>query len=304
MISPTAPGPRQDWRLSGVVSEAVARTSFVGRDDDVALLLSLVRATSGSQIITVTGPAGVGKTRLAAHVATMAANAFKGDVWFAPLGAVFDSEAVADVVLTALGAKRTAGASALAALREVGQGRRLLLVLDNCEHVVAVAAACAQALVATGDSVVLATSRQPLELAAEQVVPISSLTSDSAIELFADRARAADPSFSVNERNRLVVDEVCRRLDGLPLAVELAARGLPDRCRWRTSTPGSSRRSACCAPTPAARSKDIRRSMRLCSGRTTSWTRRSRNIFDRLSVFAEGFLSDAVAKSVERRGHG
>ncbi len=196
------------------------RTSLVGGDHDIR---APVEALSAARLVTITGVGGMGKTRLAIHAAAEALPSFPGGVWLVSLANLDSAEAVSDVVLTAVGGRRQPGRSALFSLAELASSRRLLVVLDNCEHVLDAAAECAEAIVADGESVVLATSREPLAVTGEHIFPVSSLPSDAAMALFADRARAADPSFAVGERNRPGVSEICRRLDGMPLALELAA---------------------------------------------------------------------------------
>jgi class 3 adenylate cyclase len=189
------------------------RTSFVGRDGDME---ALVRAMHEARIVTVTGAGGMGKTRLALHAAAQALPEFSGGVWLASLANVDSADAVDDLVLAAVGGRRQQGGSALSSLSELTTGRRRLIVLDNCEHVLDAAAQCAEAIVAAGDSVVLATSREPLAVAGERVVPVSSLPGHAAVDLFTDRARAVDPSFAVDDRSDAVVSDICTRNDSSP----------------------------------------------------------------------------------------
>ena len=115
------------------------------------------------------------------------------------------------------------GAGALAALADATAARRVLVVLDNCEHVLDAAAAATDAVCGSGVSVVLATSREPLHVSGERVWNVPPLSEADAVELFSDRARSVSPSFVVTETNRHAVTEICRQLDALPLAIELAA---------------------------------------------------------------------------------
>ena len=289
--SPIAPGVPMDG--TGFGPSAIAGTSFVGRDDDVARLLQFIQSPSTPRVITLTGPGGIGKTRLALHAAAAAGSSFEGGVWFVPLGAVTDAAAVADAVLTALGGKRTAGASPLDALRSLANSRRLLLVLDNCEHVLEAAAACADAVVAAGSSVVLATSRQSIDMPGEQCVPVSALTTFCGVQLFSDRARAVDPAFVVTDHNRAAITEICRRLDGMPLAIELAAA----RVRSMSVDDITARLDSRFRLLRSTRRGVVERHQTLRTAVQWSYDLldpAQQAVFMNLSVFAGGFLSDAV----------
>ena len=285
--SPVAPG------IAMEATGFAAGTSFVGRDDDVARLLTFIGSPSTPRVITLTGPGGIGKTRLAVCAAAAARPSFKGGVWFVPLGAVVDAAAVADVALTALGGKRTPGASPIDALRSLADGRHLLVVFDNCEHVLEAAAACADAVVGAGGSVVLATSRQPLDMPGEQLVPVGALTTICGVQLFSDRARAVDPSFVVTDANQATIAEVCRRLDGVPLAIELAAaraRSLSvDDIAARLDTRFRLLRST--SRGVVERHQTLRTAVQWSYDLLDP---AQQAVFTRLSVFAGGFLSDAV----------
>ncbi|MFH8627825.1 ATP-binding protein [Streptomyces vietnamensis] len=204
-------------------------TSFIGRADELGALA----AWDGRRLVTLTGPGGVGKTRLALE----AAGTYEGPVHLAELASVREESTVAAAVLTALGARETqlwhtpAVAPAdpkdrFAALVEHCAGRRMLLVLDNCEHVVAEAAELAQALLTRCPGVtVLATSREPLGVPGEEVRPLGPLPVDMALRLLGERGAAARPGFDAADDPE-AAEEICRRLDGLPLAIELAAARL------------------------------------------------------------------------------
>ncbi|WP_191094770.1 AfsR/SARP family transcriptional regulator [Streptomyces venezuelae] len=206
-------------------------TSFIGRDDELG---ALAADWDALRLVTLTGPGGVGKTRLALE----AAETYKdGPVHLAELASVREESTVAAAVLSAVGARGThvwhrASAAEgdrddpFAELVEHCAGRRMLLVLDNCEHVVATAAALTQALLTRCPGVtVLATSREPLGVPGEVVRPLGPLPLGMALRLLGERGGAARPGFSVGE-DRGAAEEVCRRLDGLPLAIELAAARL------------------------------------------------------------------------------
>ncbi|MEV4923631.1 AfsR/SARP family transcriptional regulator [Streptomyces roseoverticillatus] len=240
-------------------------TSFVGREDDIASIGADLRT---QRLVTLLGPGGAGKTRLSQEAAEAAAAGGGGGwpdgVWFAELAPVDDPATVPETVLTALGGRETvvrttadglraaSDASAtdpLARLTEHCAARRMLLVLDNCEHLIDAAARVAETLLAHCPGVtVLATSREPLGVPGEAVRPVEPLPDTVALRLLADRGAAARPGFRVEDDPEACA-EICRRLDGLPLAIELAAarlrmlspRTLADRLddRFRLLTSGS-----------------------------------------------------------------
>jgi predicted ATPase/DNA-binding CsgD family transcriptional regulator len=210
----------------------LALTSFVGR---AAVLDEVDGQLRRSRLVTVTGPGGAGKTRLAGEVARRAAGRFADGVWLAELGAVRDPAQVAAVVATALGVRDLPVVAAADALARALARRQLLLVLDNCEHVIGAAAElCGRLLLGADDVRVLATSREPLRIAGEvryRLGPLqlpdpgepSAAGESEAVTLFAERARLADPGFVLDGGARLAVARLVTRLDGLPLAIELAA---------------------------------------------------------------------------------
>ena len=209
-----------------------ALTSFVGRAavvDEVAGQLGQYR------LVTVTGPGGAGKTRLAGEVARQVAGRFADGVWLAELGAVRDPAQVGAVVATALGIRALSSVASADALAHALARRQLLLVLDNCEHVIgAVAELCGRMLLGADDVRVLATSREALRIAGEARYRLAPLTlpdpdqpadldGSEAVALFADRARRADARFVLDAEAAPVVARLVARLDGMPLAIELAA---------------------------------------------------------------------------------
>ncbi|WNV83754.1 BTAD domain-containing putative transcriptional regulator [Umezawaea sp. Da 62-37] len=216
-----------------------ALTSFVGREDEVAKVTSLL---TRDRLITLVGPGGAGKTRLA----TTAANRLPGGAWLVELAPVTDPADVPAAVLGALGArdKRTADPDAprtdsTGRLVDLLSHNDTLIVLDNCEHVVDAAARLAEELLGRCPRLrILATSREPLGLFGETLHPVPTLdvpntapsvaeaVASPAVRLLVDRAAAVRPGFAVDEGNAAAVAEICRRLDGLPLAVELAAARL------------------------------------------------------------------------------
>jgi predicted ATPase len=215
-------------------------TSFVGREAELARAAELLGRV---RLLTLTGAAGVGKTRLAIEVAGTVVDAYTDGVWIVELAALTDPALVPRAVADALGVPAHPGEPLESLLTNSLPPRNLLLVLDNCEHVVARCAALAHALLRAGPELrVLATSRGPLGVHGETtllVPPLGVPSRDGAaaetadappIRLFIDRARAAAPDFALTGPNVAAAAEVCRRLDGIALAVELAAarvRALP-----------------------------------------------------------------------------
>ncbi len=209
-----------------------ALTSFVGRArvvDEVADLLARDR------LVTVTGPGGAGKTRLAGEVGRQVAGRFADGVWLAELATVRDPGQVAATVAVTLGIRDLPSVAAADALAHALARRQLLLVLDNCEHVIGAAAElCGRLLLGADDARVLATSREPLRIAGEVRYRLGPLTLPDpgdlaaaarceAVTLFADRARRVEPGFALNEKTTATVERLVARLDGMPLAIELAA---------------------------------------------------------------------------------
>jgi predicted ATPase len=212
----------------GVHGFPAVRTSFIGRAVPACELAVLLEQ---SQLVTVTGPGGSGKTRLACEVARRVAARFADGVWLVELAPVQDPEQVAAV----LGVREQPGEPAAATLARVLGRQQMLLVLDNCEHVIAAAAGlCAELLAACDDLRVLATSREPLRVVGEAryrlgplAVPdpgdLAGAAGAEAVVLFADRARQADAHFVLDGRTGPLVARLVARLDGMPLAIELAA---------------------------------------------------------------------------------
>ena len=218
----------------GVYGFPAALTSFVGRAEAVSEVAGLL---GEYRLVTVTGPGGAGKTRLAGEVAGRVAARFADGVWLAELASVRDPALVPAVVAAALGVRDQPGVGvpAAEAIARVLARQQLLLVLDNCEHVIAAAAGlCAGLLSACDDVRVLATSREPLRVAGEAGYRLAPLTlpgpgdaadgeGSEAVALFADRARRADMRFALDRETGPAVAQLVTRLDGMPLAIELAA---------------------------------------------------------------------------------
>ena len=207
-------------------------TSFIGRSGPVREVAALLERY---RLVTVTGPGGSGKTRLAGEVARQVAGRFEDGVWLVELAPVHDPEQVPAAVAAALGVREQPGVAAAETLARVLARQQLLLVLDNCEHVISTAAGLCAGLVAACDDLrVLATSREALQVAGEAryrlgplAVPYPGDLADAAeaeaVVLFADRARRADAHFVLDGRTGPQVARLVARLDGMPLAIELAA---------------------------------------------------------------------------------
>ena len=197
-------------------------TPIVGREDDVAALVRLL-ADERTRLVTLTGPGGIGKTRLALEAAGAVAGQFPGGAVFVPLSSVVDPALVMGAVADAVGVRRESGVSLVDGVRTAVGDQRTLLVLDNVEQVVDAAGDLADLLDRVPVVVALVTSRQLLRLRSERHHPVRPLTESAAIRLFSERAAAVHPGFRLGPDDVDVVAEICRRLDGLPLAVELAA---------------------------------------------------------------------------------
>jgi predicted ATPase/class 3 adenylate cyclase/DNA-binding CsgD family transcriptional regulator len=270
----------------------VQLTSFVGRDAELTQLRELL---AQNRVVTLTGAGGVGKTRLAIQVAAQLADEFSDGVWYVDLAPITDPELVAVTVARALGLPDQPGRSTMGSLLRFVRDRQLLVVLDNCEHLLDASAELVVALLSGAARLtVLATSREPIGVAGEVSWRVPSLSlADEALALFTDRARHARRDFTVTDDNATVVGEICARLDGVPLAIELAAArvralslaeildSLHDRFRLLTGG----------ARTAVRRQQTLRASVDWSHALLTE---PERVLFRRLAVFLGGFDLDAA----------
>ncbi|MBD3948032.1 BTAD domain-containing putative transcriptional regulator [Nocardioides ganghwensis] len=292
-------------------------TALLGRAQELVEVCGLLR-DQRSRLVTLTGPGGTGKTRLGFEVAAEVLKDFPGGVYSVELAAVGDPSDVMATVAQTLGVQEGAGRTVEQALRELLRDRRLLLVLDNFEQVIAAAPDVAALLADCQSLSVLVTSRQPLRQHGEQEYPVpplavpdqrslalastATLAQFEALALFVERAQAVKPSFKITDRNVRAVAEICIRLDGLPLAIELAAvriKVLPPQAmlervgqRLRLLTAG--------ARGVTARQQTLRG--------TIDWsydllTASERLLFARLAVFVDGCTLEAAEAVCDADNH-
>jgi predicted ATPase/class 3 adenylate cyclase len=298
--------PREFPRLRSLEAYAgnlpVQLTSFVGRDDDV---VNLAAALADAPLVTLTGTGGVGKTRLAIQAAAEVVHRFTDGVWFCELATASDGDLMVQGVANTIGCVQRPGLSMADSIVEYLKVRNVLLVLDNCEHLLDDAGDLADSILQSCPAVkVLATSREALEIGGERVVRVRSLRSpdpnaspeewqeNAAIRLFKDRAFDAGATGAWTAEQQASIGEICRRVDGIPLAIELAAARVASM-------------------TPAEIAEHLDERFRLLTGKrrgrverhqtlraTVEWSYQllepdDRTVFNRLGIFAGTF--DAVA---------
>jgi hypothetical protein len=253
--------PSGPWPESRATMLPVSLTSFVGREAELEEIAGLVRE---HRLVTLTGPGGIGKTRTAIEVAAAFVDERGGGVRLVELAPLGDPAFVAAAVAAALELQVTPNLAPLDALRLALRGEELLLLLDNCEHVIAEAASVADALLRTCAMLrILATSREPLRVTGERIYRLPALPAPAleeargfgslqaaafpSVVLFTQRAQAADRRFAFTDETAPHIAEICARLDGIPLAIELAATRAATRSAifaTRTRRPDGSRASA------------------------------------------------------------
>ena len=303
---PLVPWERDNLRVLSRDSTSglpVTRESLIGRSAEVAAITTLV-ADPAVRVVTLTGAGGIGKTRLALAVAEGLQDRLADGVIFVDLSAVMQVAEVVPAIAHALGLREIAGHDQLRQIVDFLQSREVLLVIDNVEQVIGAAAQIAQ-IARRSPSTILVTSRAPLRVSGEREFPVpplplaavnaapEELLASDAGRLFVERARAHDPAFRVDERNASLIAQICAQLDGLPLAIELAAartrllspRQLRDRLASTLSLLTSGDRDA--PPRHLTMRDAVAWSYDLLSPD-------ERRVFRQLSVFAGGFTLDAL----------
>jgi predicted ATPase/transcriptional regulator with XRE-family HTH domain len=284
----------------------VQPTPLLGREREMAAVMALLRQDD-VRLVTLTGPAGVGKTRLALESAAALAGAFDDGVWFVRLAPIADPGLVIPTIARTLGLQEVWRMPIQAALREWLRPRRLLLLLDNCEQVAAAAPEVADLLASCPGLKALATSRAPLRLRGERTYPVppldlpdprrlpepERLAEYASVAVFLQRARDAQPDFILTAANAPVLAEICARLDGLPLAIELAA------ARIRLLSPAQLlQRLERRLPLLTGGARDLEEHQRTLRA-TLAWSEdllspAERRLFHRLAVFVGGFTLEAA----------
>jgi predicted ATPase/class 3 adenylate cyclase len=271
-------------------------TALVGRDVDIALARE---ALLGARIVTLTGPGGSGKTRLALGVARSLADRFPHGTWFVDLASLRDPEIVPTAIATALGVRESSSATVDEALRATLRDRSLLLVLDNLEQLLPAAAEIVSGLLRAAPELrVLATSRELLRITGEHGYPVPPLELAAGVALFEERARGHRPDLAFGPETEATIRTICERLGGLPLAIELAA------ARVRTLTPAMILERLGRSLDLAASARDLPERQRTLRG-AIDWSHAlladpERRLFRRLGVFAGGWtiaMADAVVNA-------
>ena len=308
-FDPPSPPAETQGSPTTVRNIVAPSTTFVGRDRELASIRELL-GRADVRLVSLTGVGGVGKTRIALKVASEMTSAFRDGVWFVDLAPLRDAGLVASAIARALGVQEFADRPFATSLRDYLGSRELLLILDNFEHVLPAATVIADLLAACPRVRILVTSRATLRLAGEHELRIPPLIlpaleqiasgqtnaesdNSEAVRLFVIRARAAQPALAMTAEAQLAIAEICLRLDGLPLAIELAAS------RVRMLTPSELlRRLTRRLPILSAGPRDLPDRQQTLRN-TIVWSYElldaaERRLFHHLSVFVGGFTPDAA----------
>jgi predicted ATPase/class 3 adenylate cyclase len=283
-----------------VVSLPAQPTPLVGRDRELEAVRTLL-LEEGTRMVTLTGPGGTGKTRLALQVAADTLDEFPDGVYAVLLAPIADPEVVAAELARVVGIEETPGQPIVDVLKAGLAGRRALILFDNFEHLAGAAPLLAELLAACPRLELLVTSREPLRIAAERQYPVPPLPGSEAVMLFVERARAVRPDFELTDETAPIVAEICERLDGLPLAVELAAA-------WSKILPPAAllRRLERRLELPASRSADVP-ARQSTLRETIMWSydllsEEERRLHARLSVFMGGSTVEAAERVADGDG--
>ncbi|MCC6312405.1 MAG: helix-turn-helix domain-containing protein [Thermomicrobiales bacterium] len=302
-----SPRPASPPAAAAGLGLPIPATPIFGRDDDLAAVTALLHHPD-TRLVTLTGPGGVGKTRLALQIAVQLEGTFADGARFVPLAAIREPGLVASTIADALGLAEAGGRAPIDRLADALTDRHLLLVLDNFEHLLDAATIATSLLARCPNLVILATSRAPLRLTDEHEMavlplpvpdpahlpPTGELATMAAVQIFVQRAQAVDPGFALTTENAGAVAGICHRLDGLPLAIELAAARatqftpaalLPRLARrLEILTAGS--------PDAPARHHTLRDAIAWSHDLLTT---EEQALFRRLAVFAGGFTLEAAS---------
>jgi predicted ATPase/DNA-binding CsgD family transcriptional regulator len=292
MASPAANAPFPGSPSPRVGNLPLALTPLVGREDDIAAVGTLVRRT-GMRLLTLVGPGGVGKTRLAMEVARQANSDDFDQVGVASLAAIQNPALVPQAIAHALSVPADSDQTVLGRIQEGIAGRRVLLVLDNMEHLPAAGPMVVDLLANCPGMTVLGTSRARLNVSGERLYPVHPLGTPAAVSLFVQRAEAVAPDFHLNTTTQPMIEAICLRIDGLPLAIELAAARLTV-----LSLPELLARLAHPLPLLTGGPRDApdrHRTMRdVIAWSYDLLSEDTRTVFWRLGVFVGGFTIDAA----------
>lgn len=287
------------WLGAGSANLPLTLTRFVGRGHQLSEIAALLNE---HRLVTITGAGGVGKTQTALRAAKSLSDKVGADVCFVEFGPIADSSLVAAAIASALGLQEVPNHSLRETLVAFLKNKAALLLFDNCEHVIAEVAAFADLLLRGCPNLrILATSREPLRAAGERSYRLPSLAENDSVALFADRAQAADAHFRLTDANQPIVGEVCRRLSGIPLAIELAAaqvalaplRSLAKELEARISILSGGERTA------PPRQQTMRAAIDWSYELLTATEQR---FFERLSIFAGGCTIETARAVCEGEG--